>query len=84
MKTEQRKYGRCEYCGGPVVGKILTVDRRFRGKLHEFEGVPVGVCRDCGQRVFKGSVLEQMQRLVKANGKAKKVLKVPVREFLVA
>lgn len=61
--------------------RLLTVDRRFGGKLQEFEGVPVGVCRECGQRIFKGPVLERMQRLVDRNGRVKKTLRVPVREY---
>jgi YgiT-type zinc finger domain-containing protein len=83
MKTNHktRKYGPCESCGGEVIERELTVDRRFRGKLHEFENVPVGVCRECGQRIFKGPVLERMQRLVTNGARVKKTLRVPVREY---
>lgn len=76
-----RKYGPCESCGGDVVERELTVDRRFGGELHEFENVPVGVCRECGQRIFKGPVLQKMQRLVDAGAPVKKTLRVAVREY---
>lgn len=79
--SESRKYGGCENCGGQVVEKRLTVDRRFHGKLFEFENVPVGVCRECGQRVYKGPVLEQLQRLAENKSRIKKTIRVPVAEY---
>lgn len=81
MRTRTAKYGRCENCGGRVVERRLTVDRRFHGRLVEFENVPVGVCEDCGQRVFKGPVLEQMERLSKKKNAIKKTIRVPVAVF---
>jgi YgiT-type zinc finger domain-containing protein len=81
MSNKRRQYGRCECCGGPVVERRLTVDRRFRGKLHEFENVPVGACQDCGQRVYKGKVLERMESLSRDKAIVKKTIRVPVAEF---
>lgn len=83
MKTnhKSRKYGPCKTCGGEVVERRLTVHRRFKGRLHEFEKVPVGVCRECGQRIYKGPVLEALARLVKNGKRAKRILRVPVREY---
>jgi YgiT-type zinc finger domain-containing protein len=81
MKSKSTGYGRCENCGGTVVERRLTVDRRFHGRLFEFENVPVGVCRDCGQRVYKGPVLEQLQRQAESKSKIKRTLRVPVAEF---
>src|SRR3977135_192766 len=78
MKIKTQKYAPCESCGGLVVEKLLTVDRRFGGKLHEFENVPVGVCVECGQRIFKGPVLERMEQLVTDKSKIKRTLRVPV------
>ena len=80
-KNEKVSYGRCENCGGPVIEKRLTVDRRIGGKLHEFENVPVGVCRDCGQRVYKGPVLEQLERMARAGANVKKIIQVPVARY---
>lgn len=80
-KIKPRKYARCENCGGEVVERLLRVDRRFDGKLHEFENVPVGVCRDCGNRIYKGKVLEQLGRLSRDKNAIKKTLRVPVRSY---
>ena len=78
MKAE---YSNCENCGGKVVERRMTVDRRFHGRRFEFENVPVGVCRNCGQRVYKGLVLEQLERLAQSKSKIKKTMQVPVAEF---
>ena len=76
-----RRYGPCQSCHGRVVERLLTVDRRFDGKLHEFENVPVGVCEECGQRVFKGPVLERMEHLAGDKSLVKKTFRVPVMEY---
>lgn len=81
MSNKTSQYGRCENCGGSVVEKHLTVDRRFHGKLFEFENVPVGVCRECGQRVYKGPVLEQMEHLTQSKSNFKRTIQVPVAVF---
>jgi YgiT-type zinc finger domain-containing protein len=81
MKVKPTRYGKCESCGGKVVEKRATVDCRFNGRLFEFENVPVGVCQDCGQRVYKGPVLEQLERLAANSSKIKKTIEVPVAEF---
>jgi len=79
--NDKIKYGRCENCGGAVVEKRLTVDRRINGRLHEFENVPVGVCRDCGQRIYKGPVLEQLERMARSGANVKKRIVVPVVRY---
>ena len=80
-KNEKSKYGRCENCGGTVIEKRVTVDRRIDGRLHEFENVPVGICRDCGQRIYKGPVLEQLERMARSGANVKKRILVPVARY---
>ncbi|MBI4026348.1 MAG: YgiT-type zinc finger protein [Verrucomicrobia bacterium] len=81
MKAKRTGYGKCESCGGKVIEKRSTVDCRFRGRLFEFENVPIGACQDCGQRVYKGPVLEQLERLAASTAKIKRTIEVPVAEF---
>ena len=81
MNTKSTRYGKCESCGGKIVEKHATVDCRFHGQLFEFENVPVGVCQECGQRIYKGPVLEQLERLAASAAKIKKTIQVPVAEF---
>jgi YgiT-type zinc finger domain-containing protein len=65
MNQNSRKtiYGRCENCGGALVEKRLTVKRLIGGKFRDFKNVPVGVCCDCGERTYKGPVLERLERM---------------------
>jgi YgiT-type zinc finger domain-containing protein len=83
MKDSRHRYEPCE-CGGKVVGKTVTVDLRIRGKLFEFENVPVGVCQECGERMYRGPVLEQLERLARGRLKAKRTLRVPVADYRAA
>ena len=81
MKTNGRKYGKCEVCSGPVLEKTVTVDLRLSGQLYVFENVPVGVCQECGERVFKGPVLEQLERLAGRKSAQRKTIRVAVAEY---
>ncbi|MEK7450069.1 MAG: YgiT-type zinc finger protein [Planctomycetota bacterium] len=73
------KYGRCE-CGGKIVERRIKYLRRFRGQLFEFDNVPVGVCMECGERIFKGTVLERLEQLTNQRQifRKKRVLSVGV------
>jgi len=73
-------YGKCE-CGGEVIEKRITYIRRFNGKPYEFENVPVGVCRECGERIFKGHVLEKLEELSSNRRNFIKEVTLPVAEF---
>ena len=71
------EYGICE-CGGKITEIRIKYHRVFNKKLFEFENVPVGVCRNCGERIFKGEVLEKLEKLSKSSSNFKKEIKVPV------
>jgi len=57
------KYDRCEYCGGEVRTRRVTVDYRRGDLLAIFHNVPVGVCRECGERYYPGRTLETLDEL---------------------
>jgi len=40
----------CEYCGGNVVEKRVTLHRKVKSKYVIIEDVPAGVCVKCGTR----------------------------------
>src|SRR5438093_8531686 len=83
-KSNVRDYGRCESCGGQIGERHVTLHRRYHGKLFEFQNVPVGICRQCGERLYHGPVLEELQRIAESNASAKKFIKVPVFEYQAA
>ncbi|HLX65061.1 MAG TPA: YgiT-type zinc finger protein [Planctomycetota bacterium] len=77
-------YGECEFCGGKVVERRLTKDLRLGARLFAFENVPVGVCVNCGHRIFKGPVLERLEELAHSRAPVKRRLSVPVRDYVPA
>ncbi|NUO79522.1 type II toxin-antitoxin system MqsA family antitoxin [candidate division KSB1 bacterium] len=75
------KYDTCDYCGGRVFEKRVTVDLRLKGKLYVFENVPVGVCRKCGERYYRGPVLERLEELAAHQNFFKDKIQVPRFDF---
>jgi YgiT-type zinc finger domain-containing protein len=75
------KYDNCDYCGGRVLEKRVTVDVRLTGKLYVFENVPVGVCRKCGERYYRGPVLERLEELASHQNFFKDKIQVPRFDF---
>lgn len=71
------KYDKCAYCGGNLREKRVTVDMRFKGKLFVFDNVPVGVCQKCGERYYRGSVLERLEELASHKEFFKEKIQVP-------
>jgi len=57
------KYDACEYCGGNVEERSVTVDYRRGDLLVVFHNVPVGVCTQCGERYYPGRTLETLDEL---------------------
>ena len=78
MKT---KYDDCDFCGGIVREKLITVDLRFAAKLYVFENVPAGVCRKCGERYYRGPVLERLEELASHQELFKDKIQVPRFNF---
>ena len=75
------KYDACDYCGGRVLEKRVTVDLRLKGKLYVFENVPVGVCRKCGERYYRGPVLERLEELASHQNLFKEKIQEPRFDF---
>ena len=67
----------CEYCGGPIVERLVTVHRQIEGRYLIFEDVPVGVCRECGTRYYAANILKQMEERARGQRATREVL-VPV------
>ncbi len=74
-------HDKCEYCGGNVRERRVTVDLRVKGKLYVFENVPVGVCQKCGERYYRGPVLERLEELANHKKLFKEKIQVPRFDF---
>ena len=68
----------CEYCGGNVVEKRVTLHRKIKGSYVLIEAVPAGVCQDCGARYYAANVLKLVEETVRGRQKAEREVLVPV------
>ena len=83
MMNEQNTTGfwdgeECEYCGGPIMEKQVTVHRQINGSYVLFEDVPAGVCQECGTRYYAANVLKRMEESLHGQQKATREILVPV------
>ena len=68
----------CEYCGGPIVEKRVTLHRKVKGNYVLIENVPAGVCTRCGARYFAANVLKTIEESIRGRKQAEREVVVPV------
>jgi HTH-type transcriptional regulator/antitoxin MqsA len=71
----------CEYCGGPIVEKRVTLHRKLKGNYILIENVPAGVCTRCGARFFAANVLKTIEENIRGRKPAEREIVVPVYAF---
>jgi YgiT-type zinc finger domain-containing protein len=55
---------KCYFCKGKVRMELVTIDYRWGNRLFVIEGVPAGVCRQCGEKYLESGVYRELERLV--------------------
>ena len=75
------KYSDCFYCGGVVKEQLTSREIRWKGKLMVFEGVPIGVCMQCGEKVIKPEVAKAIDQILQEEKKPIKTIQVPVYQY---
>ena len=83
MSEQSYDYGQCHICGERMVERSINQDFWLKGDLIVIEDVPAGVCPQCGAKVVKADVGQQIAALV---NDAKRIvqartIKVPVINF---
>jgi len=68
----------CEYCGGDLVEKRVTLHRKVKGGYVIIEEVPAVVCSQCGTRYFAANVLKTVEESIRGRRKAQREVVVPV------
>ncbi len=68
----------CEYCGGELQEKFVTLHRKVKGKYILVENVPAGVCKQCGTRYYAANVLKMIEERLRGKQKATREVVVPV------
>ena len=79
--SSRRRYGPCHACGGRVEERVLDQPFVLRGRLHLVRAVPLGVCRDCGERVADAKVVRRIEAALARPGRRRKTVRVPVVEY---
>ena len=68
----------CEYCGGNIVEKRVTLYRKVKANYVLIEDVPAGVCTQCGTRYYAANVLKTVEESVRGRRKAEREVLVPI------
>ncbi len=71
----------CEYCHGTLVEKRVTLHRKIKGNYLLLEGIPAGVCQQCGTRYYTANVLKTIQESIHGRLKAEREVLVPIYSF---
>jgi YgiT-type zinc finger domain-containing protein len=69
---------KCEYCGGPIVDRHVSLHRKIKDQYILIEHVPAGVCKECGTRYFAANVLKSVEESIHGNRPAEREVVVPV------
>lgn len=71
-------YGECEICDSPMQEKLIKQDFWIRGELIVVEGIPAGVCPQCGEKVVKSDVGLWITKLIENSERIAKAPKISV------
>lgn len=83
MNEQNYDYGACHICGEQMIARIIKQDFWLKNELIVIEDVPAGVCPQCGEKIVRAEVGQQIALLV-ANTKHVAqtcILQVPVIHF---
>ena len=75
------KYSDCYFCGGEVDEERINREIWWREKLHLIEGVPTGICRQCGHKVLLPDVAKQIDKILAGRVAPHCFLQVPSYQF---
>jgi len=81
--TFMNSYGVCHVCGEQMKARSVKQDFWIKGKLVVIDGVPVGVCQQCGEKVVKADVGRRIAALIEDSKRLRKArtMSVPVIKF---
>ncbi len=76
-------YGKCHVCGERMEERLIKQDFWLKSSLVVIEGVPAGVCPQCGEKVVRADVGRQLATLVGNFKRARraKTITVPVLRY---
>jgi len=75
------QYSDCFYCGGTVEEHRMSREVRWQGQLFVFEGVPLGVCTQCGEKFLKPAVAKSIDQVLQGRKQPIRTIQVPVYQY---
>jgi len=75
---------KCCRCDEDFAEETMILNKWWKGELFVIENVPVLSCRKCGEKYFEGTVMEQIESMIKNRAPVEKIISVPVMKFKVA
>ena len=76
-----RRYSNCFYCGGQVEEQLLPREIWWKNRLFVFENVPIGICKQCGEKFLKPEVAKTLDRMLQETLEPAKTIEVPVYQY---
>ena len=74
----KREYADCYYCGGHVEEQSLPREIWREHRLLVVENVPMGVCRQCGEKFLKPDVAKALDKLLETQSDPHRTMEVGV------
>ena len=83
MSNQSYDYGKCQVCGEQMEERQTSQDFWIKSKLIVIEGVPAGVCPQCGEKIVRADVGRQLATLIAESDQMPPVrsINVPVIQF---
>ena len=60
---------KCQFCGGVVNKKTVSLDLWKKEKLYVFKNVPAKVCEQCGEKYFSSKIHGKLTSSLKEKSK---------------
>jgi YgiT-type zinc finger domain-containing protein len=74
-------YDDCTFCGGRVTERRIPKPCFWGDKLVALvDGVPTGVCEQCGERYYRAAVLKRVEANLKTRSRSRRI-RLPVIEY---
>lgn len=83
MNNATYDYGNCHVCGEQMVERLINQDFWIKENLIVIENVPAGICPQCGEKVVRAAVGQQISNLLAHSKEIQptRSINVPVIEF---
>ena len=72
---------KCPVCKGTLEERSITYVQEYKGRVIIIENVPAEVCRQCGEKLLRPEIAEQIQKLVWENPAPTRKAEVPVYDL---